>query len=94
MLDEMEDGKPAGRVSVFEAVNETLREFFIGTTTLPGDPPALAEAVVTRDLAHWQKDHKISCRIVETGLAFDEALKFVERHAFAAARTGWTVLTR
>lgn len=89
----MDSGAPAGQASVFEAVNESLREFFIGTTTASGELPALSGGIGSRCIAHWQREHKISCRIVEQGLAIEEALKFVESYARATARTGWTVLT-
>lgn len=88
-----EEGQPAGRVSVFEAVNESLREFFIGTTASRERLPALGGTSASPCVAHWQPEHKVSCRLVETGMAIDEALKFVEHYAESTARTGWTVLT-
>ena len=89
----MDDTVPAVQVAVFEAVNESLREFFIGTTSASGELPALVGGIAAHCIAHWQREHKISCRIVEQGLGVEDALKFVESYARSTARTGWTVLT-
>ena len=88
----MDDDKPREMVCVFEAVNETLREFYLGTTTLTAvqfvdwftrhTPPAIS---------HWKQGEKISSRIVESGMGPEEARKFLEHYAMAASRIGWKV---
>ena len=89
----MDERRQADRIAVFEAANESLRELFVGAAPSDGEPPALSETIAAACLTHWQKEHKISCRIVRAGLALEEALKLVESHARFTAREGWTVLT-
>lgn len=72
-------------VFVFEAVNETLDESFVGATCLPlsvirerhrDQPPA--------SIAHWMPDHKVYYRAVETGLSATQCEAFLPAYAKAA----------
>lgn len=72
-------------VLVFEAVNETLGESFVGATSLPlavvrerhrTQPPT--------SIAHWLPDHRVEYRAVESGLSAVECRDFVPAYAKAA----------
>lgn len=80
------------RVSVFEAINETLQEFYVGITPLPSDA-GLADKLSTLYVPHWKPGHKIACRFVATDMEKPDAQQFVDGHAKSLARTGWKVLT-
>jgi len=75
---------------VFEAVNDTLKEAYVGATSLPlsiverrhqENPPP--------ELAHWGPDHAISYRCVESGLSAQETPTFLASYAHTNARFGW-----
>jgi len=83
------------RVTIFEAINETLKEYYVGISTLPlteneiasrhkENPPAA--------IASWQKDHKVWYRCVETGLPAMDSQTFVLCYAEKIAQLGWKVL--
>jgi hypothetical protein len=81
------------KVTVFEAVNETLKEFYIGTTTLPAwELENLSQNVAFRKNTHWEQRQQIVYRVVEEGLSLDEALAFIKSYAKTALRTGWKVV--
>ena len=90
----MEKSEPPHLVAVFEAVNESRREFYVGTTTLPeGDLKDLARSVAFRGITHWGPDEAIVYRIVESALGLDEALRFIKNYAATIQRIGWKVFT-
>lgn len=75
---------------VFEAVNETLHEAFIGATSLP-------MSIVERRhqerrpemVGHWRHEHQISYRCVESGLSAQEAPTFLSGYAHTTNRFGY-----
>jgi hypothetical protein len=75
---------------VFEAVNESLQEIFMGATSLP-------LAIVERRhqerrpelVGHWSHEHRITYRAVESGLSAREAPTFLSGYAQTANRFGW-----
>lgn len=84
------------RVSIYEAINATLKEVFVGMTSEG------MHKVLTRhrtkgppEIAHWQPEHEISHRSVQPNMAPSHAADFVAEHAKALAleRPGWTILT-
>jgi hypothetical protein len=82
------------RFTVYEAVNDTLREVYVGMSS------AGMHHVMTRRgharppaIHHWQPDHAVSYRSVEFSLAASYAVDFVAAHAKTLARPGWTVLS-
>jgi hypothetical protein len=81
----------ADRVSVFEAINETLQEFYVGISPLPGDAN-LAGTLPTL-IPHWKTGHKTACRFVASEMERAAAGQYVQSHAKSLARTGWKVLT-
>lgn len=80
-------------VTVFEAVNETLREVYVGTTT------HLVE-VLTRlflerppgGVRHWSTAHKITVRCVEYSVAVHDVSEFIEAYAGSEALRSWKVI--
>lgn len=78
---------------MFEAVNETLQELFVGTTSFPDELGSLPHSVTFRAITHWEPGQQINCRVIEPELALEDALKFARKYAEAAGRTGWKVLT-
>jgi hypothetical protein len=76
-------------ILIFEAVNETLQELFVGATSLP-------LAVVQRrhrdqlppSISHWRADHKITYHAVECGLSAKFSSDFLPAYA-RSAHTGW-----
>ncbi len=93
-------GSPPGKstpqhhlVSVFEAVNDTVKEIYLGTTTLLSDqlaaqfprtpPPATA---------HWESRHRVFVKVVEYSIPLKDARAFIDHYADSAAAAGWKVL--
>ena len=75
---------------VFEAVNESLQEIFIGATSLPL-PIVQRRHQEHRPglIGHWQDAHRISYRVAESGLSCQEAPTFLKGYAGTAQRFGW-----
>jgi hypothetical protein len=83
------------QVVVFEAVNDTLREFYVGISTLPltadeianrhrEDPPAA--------IAHWKKEHQVWYRCVDPGLSAPESQSFIRSYVERIAQPEWKAL--
>lgn len=75
---------------VFEAINDTLHESFVGATSLPMSlverrhqehPP--------EEIAHWSPEQKVYYRCVESGLSAQETPTFLSSYAQTAGRFGW-----
>ena len=76
-------------IFIFEAVNESLQEAFVGATSLP------LAAVERRHrfarpaaIAHWRPEHHVLYRRVESGLSAKESAAFIPAYA-RAAHAGW-----
>lgn len=81
-------------VTVYEAVNETLKEVYLESSQLPisqiarflrSDPPP--------ELSHWRPEHRVHYRPVAT-LPRRDAEAFIARYADSGAFFGWRVLPR
>jgi hypothetical protein len=86
-----DDGE--GTVTIFELTNETLKEFFICSSSLPLEQ--LRRSHQTRppsDIAHWTSSHRVLYQEVEAALGPEQARAFLKHYAQALARTGWKVL--
>lgn len=84
---------PDQRFTIYEASNETLKELYVGMTSLS------LHQVMTKfrgrrppEISHWNSDHAVSYQIVESSLAASHAADFVVAHAAKAKRPGWTVI--
>jgi hypothetical protein len=80
-------------VAVYEAINDSLRETYVGTTSLPFDavashfrrnPPPAA--------AHWKTEQKVIVNIVEDSLRLNDALDFIQHYAASLEAVGWRAL--
>lgn len=84
------------RTTVFEAVNRTLKEIFVG---LCSEPVTLLEIERRMQEArppavgHWQSGQDISCRCVEADLTEPDGRAFLPLYARRISQDGWTVLT-
>ena len=89
-----QSGTPRHRlVSVYEAVNDSLKEIYLGTTTLLSDqlaaqfprtpPPATA---------HWEAGHRVFVKVVEHSIPLKDAHAFIDHYSGSAASSGWRVL--
>lgn len=79
-------------VTVYEAVNESRREIFVGLSTF-----FMAE-IESRlrhrpELAHWQETDRTRVDAIEYGIPLSVARDFVKRFETAKANQGWKVLS-
>ena len=91
-----EDPKPDDRpplVVVYEAVNDDLKEAYLGTTDQPYEsiasrfrksPPPAA--------SHWDPDHAVSVNLVESSLRPDDARDFLVHYAASLEAVGWRTI--
>jgi hypothetical protein len=76
-------------ILIFEAVNETLRESFVGATSMPlAMVRRLYESTPPPAIAHWRPEHKVSFLPVEAGMSAQESAAFIPAYA-KAAHYGW-----
>lgn len=78
---------------VYEAINETLKELFVGLTKLPMNQlEARHKSGLPAAIAHWNPGvHRIIYREVEPDLADPKA--FVAGYAKNMEKNGWTSIT-
>jgi hypothetical protein len=83
------------QVVVFEAVNDTLKEFYVGISALP----LTADEIANRHqenppaaIAHWKKEHQVWYRCVDAGLSAPESPAFVRTYTEKIARPEWKAL--
>jgi hypothetical protein len=91
----MADEAAQQRVIVFEAANDTLREYYVGTSALPLTADEIAERHKEKPpaaIVHWQKDHQIWYRCVEAGLPAEVSQAFVRAYVEKIAQPDWKVL--
>ncbi|MBI2789844.1 MAG: hypothetical protein HYX59_14310 [Elusimicrobia bacterium] len=90
-LSRPDSGPPL--VAVYEAINDSLRETYLGTTELPEE--AVAEGFRrTRPsrAAHWEERHAVTVNIVERGLRLHDARDFLTHYAASLEAVGWKTL--
>ncbi|MCR4294980.1 MAG: hypothetical protein NUW21_05555 [Elusimicrobia bacterium] len=92
----MSDKSPddsAPRVAVFEAVNDSLKETYIGTTAQPVDVlTAGFTEMRPRVVSHWAPKDKVSLNIVESALSPSDAVAFIRHYAASIEAAGWKPL--
>jgi len=83
------------QVVVFEAVNDTLKEFFVGISFVP----LTADEIASRHresppaaIAHWRREHRVWYRCVDPGLAAHNSQDFVRSYAQRMAQSDWKAL--
>lgn len=87
--------RPPGHhlVSVYEAANDTLKEVYVGITTLlmerlvkgfqTSPPPAVA---------CWKRKHRVLFRIVRYIIPYRKAAPFIRAYLQSGSLAGWKVL--
>jgi len=83
-------------VVIYEAVNQTLKEIYVGMSDKPTTPNDLARQhalSLPLPINHWEPDHNISYRLVETGLPLQDARDFIHAYAVEISNVGWRVVT-
>ncbi|MCX5796258.1 MAG: hypothetical protein NTY77_12245 [Elusimicrobia bacterium] len=91
----MADEVAQERVIVFEATNDTLREYYVCVSTLPLTADEIADHHKEKPpaaIVHWRKDHKIWYRCLEAGLTAADSHAFVLTYVEKLAQPGWKVL--
>jgi hypothetical protein len=78
---------------VYEAINETLKELFVGLTDLPMDQlEARHKNGLPTTIGHWKLGtERIIYREVEPDL--NDAKAFVEGYALSMKKNGWKSIT-
>lgn len=81
------------RVTIFEAVNRTLQEVYVGMTE-EGLQRAMARhrSSPPSQISHWRADHAVEHCSVELNLAASRAEEFIAAHVRKIARPGWKIL--
>ncbi len=75
---------------VFEAINDTLHESFVGATSLPlSIIERRHQEHLPESIAHWLPGQEIYYRCVESGLSAQETPTFLKSYAGTAERFGW-----
>lgn len=80
-------------MTVFEASNDTLKEFYVFLSPRPLD--AIAADHFTRPpkkIAHWKKGQPVFYEEVATLPDEAQAWEFIEKYVVILERTGWKVL--
>jgi hypothetical protein len=83
------------QVVVFEAINDTLKEFYVGISFLPLTADEIANQHKEKPpaaIAHWKKEHEVWYRCVDAGLAAPDSQAFVRSYADKIARPEWKAL--
>ncbi len=82
-------------VVIFEAVNESLKEFFVGISTVP----LTADEIQSRHqqeppqaIKHWKPEHQIWYRCVDPALSSAEGPAFVQSYMEKLIGSGWKAL--
>jgi hypothetical protein len=78
---------------VYEAINETLKELFVGLTDLPMEQvEARHKNALPAAIAHWNLGaERIIYREIEPDLR--DAKAFVEGYALSMQKNGWKSIT-
>lgn len=81
------------KVTVFKIANDSLREFYVGTTSKPmAVLMAAVRRALPRAIRHWKMDHQLHFRSVEFGLQRDAADAFLRNYILTLKRVGWRVI--
>lgn len=77
-------------VDIFEIVNETRGEIFIG---LVGQPEGVVDVLEhpPAEISHWRPSDDIDARSVAYTMPMDDARKFLEIYLTKVDRPGWKV---
>lgn len=80
-------------MTVFEASNDTLREYYVFMSPKPLIDVIRAQgARKPAKISHWRKSHEIHYSEAEIAPDEEAAWEFMERYVVTLELTGWTVL--
>jgi hypothetical protein len=83
------------KVIVFEAINESLQELYVGISTLP---LAMDEIAIRNNeqppkaIGHWRQGDNIWYHCIEPSLPTKDTQNFIRTYAKKIARAHWKVL--
>ncbi|MBI5242412.1 MAG: hypothetical protein HY922_01855 [Elusimicrobia bacterium] len=83
------------QVVVFEAVNDTLKEFYVGISILPLTADEIANQHKEKPpaaIAHWKREHQVWYRCVDAGLSAPDSQAFIYTYTDKISRPGWKAL--
>lgn len=83
----------AENFTIFEAINEPLREIYVGATTSPiFELTARLRQNPPRSIAHWELAD-INVRSIEFGLGEEAAREFIATYVRGTLPKGWHYLS-
>jgi hypothetical protein len=83
-------------VVVYEAVNATLKEIYVGAVIHPAPLEEIARkhrALPPQPINHWQPGDAVTYRIVEAVLPLRDRREFIHTYAVEIAEVGWRIIT-
>lgn len=83
----------ADLVSIYEVLNETKGELFIGTTWRLKDLTGFQQLTPPKIVRHWEADDKLVFRTIEYGIPNADAPAFIEAYRRSELVKRWKVLT-
>ena len=80
---------------VYEAINDTLREIFVGTSSIPLDQLQLwHRADAPKILSHWKLgEHKTDYREIASAMPDADAMTFIKSYTRSIGKPDWKILT-
>jgi len=80
-------------VTVYEAVNDNLKEAYLGTTASPYEEVAARfRDSLPPAASHWDPRHAVSVNLVESSLQLDDAREFIVHYAASLEAVGWRTI--
>ncbi|MBI2387109.1 MAG: hypothetical protein HYV14_14045 [Elusimicrobia bacterium] len=93
MSDHSEPDTRPPLVAVYEAVNDNLKEAYLGITGQPYDSVAARfRRSPPPPASHWDPDHAVSVNVVENSLRLDDARDFIVHYAASLEAVGWRTI--
>lgn len=83
----------ADLVSIYEVLNETRGELFIGTTWRLKDLLGFQQMTPPAVVRHWKEGDRLRFRTVEYGIPNADARAFIDTYAGSDLVKSWKVLT-
>jgi len=80
-------------LSVYEVLNETRGELYVGTTWRLNDLNDFSHMTPPKAVRHWQPGDRLRFRTIEYGLPQADAGDFIERYRTSDLVKAWKVLT-
>jgi hypothetical protein len=83
------------KVVVFEAINDTLKEFYVGISTLPEAADEIANRLREQPpeaISHWKKEHHTWYRCIDAGMSDPGSEAFIRSYNDRIARPEWKAL--